>query len=82
MPENVSSAYLHEQEGGLKVFHRVHFYPEELESHYKANGGLDDIGALLLLFQLLQLGDELLPHCREPAEKIGTRCEQLLCCPE
>lgn len=72
----MSSVYLHELEGGFKVFHRVHFDAEELESHDEADGGLDDVGALLLLPQLLQLGDELLPHCREPAEEMVTRCEQ------
>ena len=48
-----SSVYLHELEGGFKVFHRVHFDAEELESHDEADGGLDDVGALLLLSQLL-----------------------------
>ena len=70
--------YLHELEGGFKVLHRVHFDAEELESHDEADGGLDDVGALLLLSQLLQLRDELLPHCWEPAEETATRCEQLL----
>lgn len=67
------SAYLHELKGEFKVLHRVHFDAEELEAHDEANGGLDDVGALLLLPQLLQLGDELLPHCREPAEDTGSQ---------
>lgn len=66
---DLGSAYLHELEGGFEVFHRVHFDAEELESHDEADGGLDDVGALLLLSQLLQLRDELLPHCWEPAEE-------------
>lgn len=68
------SAHLHELEGELKVLHRVHFDAEELEAHDEADGGLDDVGALLLLPQLLQLGDELLPHCREPAG--GRACKR------
>ena len=47
------TVYLHELEGGFKVFHRVHFDSEELEAHDEADGGLDDVGALLLLPQLL-----------------------------
>lgn len=65
--DDLGSAYLHELEGGLEVFHWVHFDAEELETHDEADGRLDDVGALLLLSQLLQLGDELLPHCWEPA---------------
>lgn len=61
--------YLHELEGCLKVLHWVHFDAKKLESHDEADGGLDDIGTLLLLSQLLQLRDELLPHCWEPAKE-------------
>lgn len=71
-----SSVYLHELEGSFKVFHWVHFDAEKLESHDEADGGLDDVRALLFLPQLLELGDELLPHCWEPAEEMVTRCEQ------
>ena len=67
--------YLHELEGCFKVFHRVHFDAEELESHDEADGGLDDVGALLLRPQLLQLRDELLLHCREPVRVMASRCE-------
>lgn len=73
-----SSVYLHELEGSFKVFHRVHFDAEKLESHDEADGGLDDVRALLFLPQLLELGDELLSHCWEPAKDMVTRCEQLL----
>lgn len=71
------SLYLHELEGSFKVFHRVHFDAEKLESHDEADGGLDDVRALLLLSQLLELRDELLPHRWEPAEEMAARCEQL-----
>lgn len=47
------SAYLHELKGEFKVLHWVHFDAEELEAHDEADGGLDDVGALLLLPQLL-----------------------------
>lgn len=60
------TVYLHKLEGGFKVLYRVHFYAEKFESHDEADGGLDDIGTLLLLPQLFELRDELLPHCREP----------------
>lgn len=72
-----SSVYLHELEGSFKVFHWVHFDAEKLESHDEADGGLDDVRALLFLPQLLELGDELLPHCWEPAEEMVTRYEQV-----
>lgn len=70
-------SYLHELEGSFKVFHWVHFDAEKLESHDEADCGLDDVWTLLLLFQLLELRDELLPHCWEPAKEMVTRCEQL-----
>lgn len=47
--------YLHKLERSFKIFHWVHFDAEELESHDEADGGLDDVGALLLLSELLQL---------------------------
>ena len=76
--QDFGSDYLHELEGGFEVFHRVHFYSEELESHDETDGGLDDVGALLLLSQLLKLRDELLPHCREPAEESAITFEHFL----
>lgn len=59
--------YLHELEGGLKVLHGVHLDPEELHAHDETDDTLEDVGTLLLLPQLLQLCDELLPHRLEPA---------------
>lgn len=47
------SAHLHELEGELKVLHWVHFNAEELQAHDEADGGLDDVGALLFLSELL-----------------------------
>lgn len=47
--------YLHKLERSFKIFHGVHFDAEELESHDEADGGLEHVGALLLLPQLLQL---------------------------
>ena len=61
--------YLQELEGGLKVFHRVHLDPEELDAHDEADGALYHIGALLLLPQLLQLTKEPLLHHREPGDQ-------------
>lgn len=61
--------YLHKLERSFEIFHWVHLDAEELESHDEADGGLEDVGALLLLPELLQLWDELLPHCWEPAGK-------------
>lgn len=47
--------YLHKLERSFEIFHWVHFDAEKLESHDEADGGLDDVGALLLLSELLKL---------------------------
>lgn len=49
------SLYLHEQEGGFKVFHWVHLNAEELDPHDETYNALDYIRALFLLPELLQL---------------------------
>ena len=68
-----SVGYLHELKGGLKVFHGVHLDSEELHAHDEADDALEHVGTLLLLPQLLQLRDELLPHRLEPGEYTHTQ---------
>ncbi len=63
---NCFVVYLQKLERRFKIFHWVHFNTKELDPHNEADGALDHIRALLFLPELLQLWDELLPHCRKP----------------
>lgn len=58
--------HLHELERGLKVLHGIHLDPEELHAHDEADYALAHVRTHVLLPQLLQLRDELLPHRLEP----------------
>lgn len=60
---------LHELERSLKVLNGVHFDSEELHAHDEADDALHHMRTLLLQPQFLQLCDELLTHCLEPAHK-------------